>query len=176
MKFMDPNGTDTQSVVTSNQMNGPLGFRRVEESTRRGEDTSSSDHRVTSGLPAPDVRQSRVSKDNRVMMIRLFFLPPFGQSPNPLLPPTPASASVSNFFSLRSICSEVQSWREKSLSSYQDEVCLVLRLKKEVCRLHYLLKEKENETIALKTENDFLKRLLKESTPDGQSAVFFFYL
>ena len=152
---------DTQSAsltVNNPAINRPSGFQDLKSRRIRNTLVGNAGHQRSPVLGRGTFEKTR--------MIRLFFLPPFSQSANPLFS-TSTSPAVSNFFSLKSICSEVESWREKSLLTYQEEVCLVLRLKKEVCRLHYLLREKETETMALRNENDFLKGLIKQSS-DGQ--------
>lgn len=81
----------------------------------------------------------------------MFYLSPIFASTN---------NQCSNYFNARTLSADVDSWRSRSLETYQEEVTMVLRLKTEVLRLTAALKDKDRQVRTLRSENDGLRNVI----------------
>ncbi|KAI1289464.1 hypothetical protein HDE_09286 [Halotydeus destructor] len=90
-------------------------------------------------------------------VLELFLLPP-------IVPKTNRD-HLGNILTMKTLDADIDSWRVKSLDAYQEEICLVLKMKKEIRRLTSMIKEKNDEIHYLKRENSQLKTVVDCTNP-----------
>ncbi|RWS05135.1 uncharacterized protein B4U79_18331 [Dinothrombium tinctorium] len=90
----------------------------------------------------------------------LFYLPPFYDQYS--LKVGNCFDTMSSNLSLKSMFYEIKRWKDRSLENYEEQICLILRLKKEICRLHGLLGKQEHTINTLAKQNQALQNLLAE--------------